>query len=72
MTDLKVTEAITVQFPMVHHAAEIGWTPLPPQEAGEKRGGVDGMFFRAELEAKLAQFNPWMSADATRPGHRAS
>ncbi|MXY94674.1 MAG: HsdR family type I site-specific deoxyribonuclease [Caldilineaceae bacterium SB0664_bin_27] len=66
MTDLKVTEAITVQFPMVHHAAEIGWTPLPPQEAGEKRGGVDGMFFRAELETKLGQFNPWMSADAVR------
>ncbi len=66
MTDLKVTEAITVQFPMVLHAAEIGWTPLTPQEAGEKRGGVDGMFFRAELETKLAQFNPWMAADATR------
>lgn len=66
MTDLKITEAITVQFPMVNHAAEIGWTPLTPQEAGEKRGGVDGMFFRVELETKLAQFNPWMSADATR------
>ena len=66
MTDLKVTEAITVQFPMVHHAAEIGWTPLPPQEAREKRGGVDGMLFRQELETKLGQFNPWMSADAVR------
>ena len=24
------------------------------------------MFFRAELETKLALFNPWMSADAIR------
>ena len=38
--------------------AEIGWTPLSPQEASEKRGGVDGIFFRDELEIKLAQFNP--------------
>ena len=66
MTDLKVTEAITVQFPMVLHAAEIGWTPLTPQEAGEKRGGVNGLLFRDVLETKLSQFNPWMSADAIR------
>ena len=66
MTDLKITEAYTVQFPMVRHAAEIGWTPLPPQEAGEKRGGVEAMLFRGELETKLGQFNPWMSADAVR------
>ncbi len=66
MTEFSVTEADTVQFPMVRHAAEIGWVPLSPQAAGEKRGGVDGMFFRAELETKLAQFNPWMSVDAIR------
>ncbi len=66
MTEFSVTEADTVQFPMVHHAAEIGWVPLSPQEAREKRGGVDGMFFRAELETKLARFNPWMPADAKR------
>lgn len=51
---------------MVLHAAEIGWTPLPPQDARQKRGGVDGLLFRQELETKLAQFNPWMSADAVR------
>lgn len=39
MTERKLTEAHTVQFPVVRHAAEIGWIPLPPQEAGEKRGG---------------------------------
>ena len=51
---------------MVHHAVEVGWTPLSPQEAMQKRGDVEGMFFRDELETKLAQFNPWMSADAIR------
>ena len=64
MTDLKITEAGTVQFPMVRHAAEIGWTPLPPQAAARKRGGEAGLLFRDELEDALRRFNPWMSADA--------
>lgn len=38
MTDLKITEAGTAQFPMVRHAAEVGWTPLTPQEALARRG----------------------------------
>ncbi len=66
MTELKVTEADTVQFPMVRHAAEIGWTPLPPTAARHKRGGEAGTLFRDELEAKLRQFNPWMTAEAIR------
>ena len=66
ITDLKITEANSVQFPMVRHAAEIGWTPIPPQAAMRKRGGVAGMLFRNELEASLTRFNPWMSADTIR------
>lgn len=66
MTDLTITEAGSVQFPMVRHAAEIGWTPLTTQAAMHKRGGEAGMLFRDELRAKLGAFNPWMSADATR------
>ena len=61
MIDLDITEATAVQFPMVRHAAEIGWTPLTPQAATRKRGGEAGMLFRGELEAKLRQFNPWMT-----------
>ena len=61
-----IAEADTIQFPMVRHAAEIGWTPLPPQEAIDKRGGVEGMLFRDELEEKIKQFNPWMSDGARR------
>jgi type I restriction enzyme R subunit len=66
MSDLKISEAGTVQFPMVKHAAEIGWTSLKPEIAKQKRGGEAGMLLRDELEAKLSEFNPWLSADAVR------
>jgi len=66
MSTLKISEAGTVQFPMVKHAVEIGWTPITPEDARTKRGGEAGTFFRDVLEAKLAAFNPWMSADAVR------
>lgn len=66
MTTLRITEAGTVQFPMVKHAAEIGWTALSPEDARAKRGGDAGTFFRDEIETKLAAFNPWLSADAVR------
>lgn len=61
MTDLNITEAGTVQFSMVSHAAESGWTLLSPQEALRKRGGDAEMLFRAELADKLKAFNPWMT-----------
>lgn len=63
---LKITEAGTVQFPMVRHAAEIGWTTITPDDARAKRGGDAGTFFRDVLEAKLTAFNPWLTADAVR------
>lgn len=63
---LKISEAGTVQFPMVKHAAEIGWMPINPDVAKQKRGGEAGMLLRDELEAKLAEFNPWLSQDAIR------
>jgi len=66
MSTLKISEAGTVQFPMVKHAIEIGWTPITPEDARAKRGGEAGTFFRDVLEAKLAAFNPWLSADAVR------
>lgn len=66
MSTLKISEAGAVQFPMVKHAVEIGWTSITPEDARTKRGGEAGTFFRDVLEAKLAAFNPWMSADAVR------
>jgi type I restriction enzyme R subunit len=66
MSDLKISEAGTVQFPMVKHAVEIGWKPLTPEVAKKKRGGDAGMLLRDEVEAKLSQFNPWLSDDARR------
>src|SRR5258707_258175 len=63
---LKISEAGTVQLPMVKHAAEIGWTSITPDVAKQKRGGEAGMLLRDELEAKLAEFNQWMTKDAIR------
>jgi type I restriction enzyme, R subunit len=66
MSELRISEAGTVQFPMVKHAAEIGWTPLAPEVAKQKRGGEAGMLLRDELEAKLSEFNPWLSPEGVR------
>jgi type I restriction enzyme, R subunit len=66
MSEIKISEAGTVQFPMVAHAAGIGWTPISPEIAKQKRGGEAGMMLRDELEAALAKFNPWMTAEAVR------
>ena len=66
MSEIRISEAGTVQFPMVAHAAAIGWTPLKPEIAKQKRGGEAGVVFRDELEAALHKLNPWMSPDAIR------
>ena len=66
MTEFNITEAGSVQFPMVHHAAEIGWTPIPPASSLQKRGGEAGMLFRDELEGALGRFNPWMTDGSIR------
>lgn len=65
-TPLTISEAGTVQFPMVAHCAELGWKRVAPEVARSWRGGEAGNFFRAVLEAKLSAFNPWLSADAVR------
>ena len=66
MSDLPIAEAVSVQFPMVRHAAEVGWTPIPPAAATAKRGGAAGMLFRDELEDAISRFNPWMGDAAVR------
>lgn len=66
MSDLKISEAGSVQFPMVRHAVEIGWTPLAPEDAKAKRGSEATMFLRDEIEAALAKFNSWLGPDAIR------
>ncbi|MEI2713601.1 MAG: type I restriction endonuclease [Nocardioides sp.] len=66
MTTLKINEGDTVQFPMVKHAVEIGWSPLNPAEAEAKRQGRANMIFRDDLEAKLLVFNAWLSEDQAR------
>lgn len=66
MSTLVIDEANTVQLPMVTHAIEIGWIPLAPEEAKQKRGGEAGMLLRDELSVKLAAFNTWLTPDGVR------
>jgi type I restriction enzyme R subunit len=66
MSNLTISEAGTVQFPMVKHAVEIGWTPLTPDDARIRRGGDANMILRDELTVKLRQFNPWLTGDGIR------
>ena len=65
MTNLSITEAGSVQFPMVRHAAEVGWTPISPRAALALRGSEAGLLFQSEVESALRRFNSWMTdADA--------
>lgn len=66
MSALKISEAGSVQFPMVEHATEIGWEKLPPAEALSRRGDESAGLFRGLLEQKIQAFNPWLSQDAAR------
>jgi type I restriction enzyme R subunit len=63
---LHISEAHTVQFPMVRHAVEIGWEALAPETARQQRGGEDGMFLRGVLLSTLQAFNPWLGLEAAR------
>lgn len=63
---LRISEGRSVQFPMVRHAEEVGWTAIDPWEALAKRGGETGCFFRDVLETKIAEFNFWLKPDAVR------
>jgi type I restriction enzyme, R subunit len=63
---LKINEAWTVQFPMVKHATDVGWTPLTPTDAIALRGGTTEMLFPIELESRLRKFNPWLTESAAR------
>ncbi|MBA3341434.1 MAG: HsdR family type I site-specific deoxyribonuclease [Gemmatimonadaceae bacterium] len=66
MSELKISEAGSVQFPMVAHAVAVGWTPITSEAAKQKRGGEEGMILRDEVKGALSRFNPWMSAEAVR------
>jgi type I restriction enzyme R subunit len=66
LTTLSISEAVSVQFPMVKHASEVGWTTLTPEEAEVKRHGRAGMIFVDVLEDKLRELNPWLREDQAR------
>jgi len=66
MTQIKISEAKSVQFPMVKHASAVGWEQLTPEEAEGMRRGRANMLFPEVLEDKLREFNPWLTGDQAR------
>lgn len=52
------TESGSVQFPLVRHASEIGWSVVSDTDALSKRRGEGGLFFYEELTAALITLNP--------------
>lgn len=58
MSKTLANEAGTVQFPLVKHAAEIGWTVVSDTEALRRRGGEAGLFLYKDLEEALLRLNP--------------
>ncbi|MDP2326363.1 MAG: HsdR family type I site-specific deoxyribonuclease, partial [Gammaproteobacteria bacterium] len=57
MTTL-ASEPATVQYPLIRHAADIGWTTVTPDEALRRRVGESGLFFYKDLEDALLRLNP--------------
>lgn len=66
MSQIKISEAKSVQFPMVKHASAVGWEQLTPEEAEGMRRGRANMLFPEVLEDKLQEFNPWLVEDQAR------
>ncbi|GAA2818999.1 HsdR family type I site-specific deoxyribonuclease [Saccharopolyspora taberi] len=66
MSQIKISEAKSVQFPMVTHASAIGWKQLTPEESEHMRRGRANMLFTEVLEDKLQEFNPWLTEDQAR------
>lgn len=66
MSQIKISEAKSVQFPMVMHASAVSWQQLTPYEAEGMRRGRANMLFPEVLENKLRQFNPWLTEDQAR------
>lgn len=66
MSQIKISEAKSVQFPMVKHASAVGWEQLTPESAEGMRRGRANMLFPEVLEDKLREFNPWLTEDQGR------
>ena len=55
MSQIKISEAKSVQFPMVKHASSVGWEQLAPEEAEGMRRGRANMLFTEVLDGKLIE-----------------
>ena len=59
MIELNITEAGSVQFPMVRHAAEIGWDATPPTRTPcANAAAKPGCYSAMSLKAKFGAIQP--------------
>ena len=58
MSKKLAAEAATIQFPLVTHAAGVGWTVVSESDAVAKRRGEAGLFFYRDLADALLRLNP--------------
>ena len=52
------SEAVTVQYPMIRYATDIGWTYLSPEEAVRLRRGETGSVLWEVLVEQIQKLNP--------------
>jgi hypothetical protein len=65
MCELEIIEAGSVRFPMLAHAAAVGWTRIRPEVARQKRGGEATLLLRRRLQGPTcAQSVTMVFADA--------
>ena len=66
MSQIKISEAKSVQFPMVKHASAVGWGTTHTRGSRRHASRAGQHAVPQVLEDKLRQFNPWLSEDQAR------
>src|SRR6266511_301740 len=61
-----ITELITVQAPLINHAAGVGWDVVTKEDSLKKRHGETGLFHYPELEEALLRLNPFLTTETVQ------
>jgi len=61
MSSSIVSEAKTVQLPLIKYASQIGWEIISRETAEQLRGGTEGLLFSPVLKEKLIELNPGLT-----------
>lgn len=68
---MRPTEQKSVQERIIKYATEVGWSYVSRPESDARRGGEEDyknkIYYREVLDAKLREFNPWLSKNYSLP-----